>query len=171
MSNVKMIFAQSQNGIIGNAGKLPWHLPEDLKYFKSLTEGKTVLMGRKTFESIPTPYRPLPNRKNVVVTRDTNYILRKEAQHPDIKVVTNLNGFLMTHLNEEIWVIGGLELYTACRYIVDEIHITTVLKDFIGDTLAPVIDTLHSFKVISETAIRHSESTNLDYKITVLKRN
>ena len=170
MSNVKMIFAQSQNNIIGNEGKLPWHLPEDLKYFKSLTEGKTVLMGRKTFESIPEQYRPLPNRKNVVVTRDINYAASVN-QSDNLQVITNLNGFLLTHLDEEIWVIGGLELYTACRYIVDEIHITTVLKDFKGDTIAPIIDTVHSFKVVSETAIRHSESANLDYKITILKRN
>ena len=73
ISNISIIVAASTNLVIGNGNELPWHLPTDLKYFKEMTKGKTVIMGRKCWESIPEKYRPLPGRKNIVITRNHNY--------------------------------------------------------------------------------------------------
>jgi dihydrofolate reductase len=98
---VRLVWAQSAGGVLGMDGRLPWHLPEDLRRFRELTLGSTVVMGRRTWESLPARVRPLPGRKNVVLTRQADYVA------PGAEVVTSLENVLTL----DAWVIGGAEVY------------------------------------------------------------
>ena len=104
---LSLIAAIAQNNCIGKNNKLPWHLPEDLKHFKKITAGKTVLMGRKTYESIVGYLgKPLPKRKNLVITRNTNYPV------PDqVFVYNSIEKALQDNIDEEIFIIGGAGIY------------------------------------------------------------
>jgi dihydrofolate reductase len=131
---VGLIWAQSTSGVIGRDGGIPWRLPEDQARFKLLTMGHTVVMGRLTWESLPTKVRPLPGRKNVVLTRQADYM----ADGAD--VVTTLEDALA---DDETWVIGGEQIYTlalpiATRCEVTEVEIDLPRED--GDAIAPVLD-------------------------------
>jgi dihydrofolate reductase len=134
MTMVGLIWAQSTSGVIGRDGRIPWRLPEDQARFKELTMGHTVVMGRLTWESLPAKVRPLPGRKNVVLTRQADYM----ADGAD--VVTTLEDALA---DDEIWVIGGEQIYTlalpiATRCEVTEVEIDLPRQD--GDAVAPVLD-------------------------------
>jgi dihydrofolate reductase len=131
---VGLIWAQSTSGVIGRDGGIPWRLPEDQARFKELTMGHTVVMGRLTWESLPTKVRPLPGRRNVVVTRQADYM----ADGAD--VVTTLEDVLT---DDETWVIGGEQIYAlalplATRCEVTEIEIDLPRQD--ADATAPVLD-------------------------------
>jgi dihydrofolate reductase len=130
---VGLIWAQSTSGVIGRDGGIPWRLPEDLARFKELTTGHTVVMGRRTWESLPASVRPLPGRRNVVLTRQADYMADG---------ATVVNGLDEVHA-ENVWVIGGAEIYhlalplaTHCE--VTEVEIDLRLED--DDALAPVLD-------------------------------
>jgi dihydrofolate reductase len=134
MTMVGLIWAQSTSGVIGRDGRIPWRLPEEQARFKELTMGHTVVMGRLTWESLPAKVRPLPGRKNVVLTRQADYM----ADGAD--VVTTLVDALA---DDEIWVIGGEQIYTlalpiATRCEVTEVEIDLPRQD--GDAVAPVLD-------------------------------
>jgi dihydrofolate reductase len=132
---VTLIAAVAENGSIGKAGALPWHLPEDLKRFKALTTGHVILMGRKTWESIPEKFRPLPNRTNVVVTRRSNLAL------PDVvERFGSIDEAFAAHASEDIFVIGGAEIYTQTIDRADRLEITRVKQTFDGDAFFPAID-------------------------------
>ncbi len=120
--HISLIVARSQNGVIGKDGKLPWHFPEDLKFFKQITIGKPIIMGRHTWESIG---RPLPGRRNVVVTRQPDYKADKA------EVVHSLE--------------DAVKLFTQALPIVDTAWITEILQDFEGDTTFDGLD-LHDWK-------------------------
>ncbi len=131
---VGLIWAQSPSGVIGRAGGIPWRLPEDQARFKELTLGHTVVMGRLTWESLPAKVRPLPGRRNVVVTRQAGYMADGAT------VVSSLDEALT---EEETWVIGGGEIYelalpVATRCEVTEVEVDLPHED--GDTVAPVLD-------------------------------
>lgn len=131
-----LIAAISKNGAIGKDGKIPWHIPEDLKHFKETTEGKTVLMGRKTFESILGYLgKPLPNRKNIIITRQKNYEVPKE-----VEVYPNIEDALKKHRLEDIYVIGGAEIYKETIPRADKLIITEIHKNVEGDAFFPNID-------------------------------
>lgn len=131
-----LIAAVATNGVIGKNNELPWHLPEDLKHFKSLTTGHTVLMGRKTFESIVARLgKPLPDRKNIVITRQTDY------QVPEgVFVYQDIETALKNHAGEKIFVIGGAEMYRQTIDLADTLEITHVNQAVDGDTTFPFID-------------------------------
>jgi dihydrofolate reductase len=134
MRSVGLVWAQSGSGVIGRAGGIPWHLPEDQARFKELTLGHTVVMGRLTWESLPTRVRPLPGRRNVVVTRDPAY----RAHGADV-----VGGIDAALADDESWVIGGEEIYrlalpSANRCEVTEVEIDLRRED--GDTVAPMLD-------------------------------
>ncbi len=133
---ISLIAAVAKNGVIGAKNDLPWYLPEDLKHFKMLTTGKTVLMGRKTFESIMARLgKPLPNRKNVVVTRDAQYVAPAEVcLHHTVEEA------LAHHQNEEIMVAGGGEIFKQTMMAADKLYITEVHKEVDGDVYFPAID-------------------------------
>ncbi len=121
---IKIIAAVSQNGIIGVDNKIPWNYPEDMKHFKTCTTNSTVVMGRKTFESIG---KPLPKRKNIVITSSN---LKMEG----ITTSTNFNNIITDSLvGETIWLIGGYSIYQEGMLNVDEIHLT-LIPDWITQT-------------------------------------
>jgi len=129
---VTLIVAVADSGVIGRDNALPWRLPEDLKRFKRLTLGKPVVMGRKTFESIG---KPLPGRRNIVVTRDPNY--RREG----IEVVNGIDAALRaTGGALEIMVIGGAELFRELLPRAGRVHLTRVHGDVAGDVVWPALD-------------------------------
>jgi dihydrofolate reductase len=134
VTTVGLIWAQSTSGVIGRAGGIPWRLPEDQARFKDITMGRTVVMGRLTWESLPQKVRPLPGRKNVVLTRRPDYLA--DGAH----VVPSLQDALTDDLT---WVIGGEQIYAlalplATRCEVTEVEIDLPRDD--GDVLAPALD-------------------------------
>ena len=129
-----IIAAIAENGCIGKDGTLPWHLPEDLKRFKELTMGHPVIMGRKTWESLPERFRPLPGRTNVVVTRQADYPLPEGVER-----VASIEDALAEHA-EDAFIIGGAQLYRDAMPLVDTLHITHVHATVDGDAFFPDID-------------------------------
>jgi dihydrofolate reductase len=130
---VGLIWAQSTSGVIGRDGGIPWRLPEDQARFKELTIGHTVVMGRLTWESLPAKVRPLPGRRNVVLTRHAEYMA------DGAQVATTLD----ETMTDETWVIGGEQIYAlalpiATRCEVTEVEIDLPRED--GDAVAPVLD-------------------------------
>lgn len=133
---IALVAAVAKNNVIGKRNEMPWYLPEDLKHFKEITSGHTVLMGRKTFESIMTKLgKPLPKRKSVVITRD------KEYKVPDGVLVFHDVGAAFAALKDEgVYVIGGGEIYNQTIEKADTLYITHVHADHDGDVFFPVID-------------------------------
>ena len=129
---ITIIVAASENNVIGNNNKLIWHLSDDLKRFKNLTKGHYVIMGRKTFESMP---RALPNRTNVIITRKENYIAENA-------IVTNSleSALKIASDDAQPFIIGGGEIYNIALNISDRIELTRVHHNFEGDTTFPEID-------------------------------
>ncbi len=137
MSQLTLIAAVARQRAIGRANTLPWHLPEDLRYFRAQTKGKPVIMGRKTWESLPEAFRPLPGRHNIVVTRDPHYAADGAT------VVHSLPAAATAAGDDEAFVIGGAELYgqalpLASRLLLTEIDLTVegadaYFPDFSGD--------------------------------------
>ena len=134
---IALIAGISKNNCIGINGDLPWHIPEDMAHFKKITTGHTVIMGRKTWESIPQKYRPLPNRKNIVLTRNTHYDVPS-----DVMVCSSLSEALDKTKDTHIFLIGGSSVYTEGITKADRLHITHVHKHIDGDTFFPEIDPL-----------------------------
>jgi dihydrofolate reductase len=133
-----LIVAVSRNGVIGRDNQLPWHLPEDLKFFKSVTMGKPILMGRKTFESIG---RPLPGRTNIVISRDPQW------HSAGVEVAQSLEAALQQGREachaagaEEIMVIGGEQIYRMALPLADRLYLTQVDAEIEGDAYFPVVD-------------------------------
>ncbi|WP_439134606.1 dihydrofolate reductase [Pseudomaricurvus sp.] len=126
-----LIVAQAENRVIGLDNKMPWHLPEDLQYFKRVTLGKPIIMGRKTFESIG---RPLPGRTNIVITR------QKDWQADGVEVVSSLEVAIERAAEEspeEVMVIGGAQIYEAGLPLADRVYLTQIHQTFEGDTWFP----------------------------------
>jgi dihydrofolate reductase len=132
VSTVALIWAQAANGVIGDHGRLPWHLPEDLSRFRCLTMGSTVVMGRVTWESLPDKVRPLPGRRNVVLSRQPGW--RAAGATP----VSSLEDALAAG-SEPLWVIGGASVYSSALPHADVIEVTEIDADFAGDAYAPTI--------------------------------
>lgn len=132
--NLSMIAAMAQNRVIGKNNQMPWHLPDDLKFFKATTQGKTVVMGRKTFESIGA--RALPNRRNVVITRNTNY------EATGAEVFTGIDSALDTcHQENEVIIMGGGQLYEQILPYANKLYLTLVNTQVNGDAFFPAWDT------------------------------
>ena len=128
---ISIIAAVSKNGVIGVDNKLPWDLPEDLKKFKEITTGNVVIMGRKTYESIG---KALPNRINIVVTRDKNFFV------PGVLSANSLDSALLkAGGNKDIFIIGGGEIYKQSMGFADKLYITEVDMEVEGDTTFPKI--------------------------------
>jgi dihydrofolate reductase len=137
---IKIIVATSRNRVIGNDNTLIWHLPADLKNFKRLTTGSAIIMGRKTYESIG---KPLPYRRNIIITRDKNYKV------DNCEIVNSLEEALLICF-ENCFIIGGGEIYKQVLPIADEIYLTLIDEDFEGDTYFPEIKEEEWFEVSKE---------------------
>lgn len=131
-----LIAAVARNGVIGSDNALPWHLPEDLKHFKALTSGHAVIMGRKTWESLPEKFRPLPGRHNIVVSRDTDY------HAAGASVVHSIDEAVMVAASGDTlsFVIGGAELYRQALPLATRLELTEIAADFAGDAHFPEFD-------------------------------
>ncbi|MEO6955501.1 MAG: dihydrofolate reductase [Antricoccus sp.] len=125
------MWAQSADRVIGNAGELPWRLPEDARHFRDVTTGHAVVMGRKTWDSLPDRFRPLPHRTNVVITTLSGW------EAPGAQVVHSLPEALAA--TPQCWIIGGATLYEAALGFADRLEVTEIDQVFPGDTFAPVI--------------------------------
>lgn len=133
-----IIAAVSDNGVIGANGTLPWKLPEDLKRFKALTMGHTLVMGRKTFDSIG---RPLPGRTTIVLTRDLEWSTKTCTAHPGVIAASDMDVALAAApAGREIFIIGGGEIYAQTMKLADRLEITHVKAGFEGDVFFPAID-------------------------------
>lgn len=138
MENVSIVVAMARNYVIGSGNKLPWHLPVDLRHFQKLTDGHTVIMGRKTYESICDKLGgPLPGRVNIVVSKTMN-ICAKECV-----VVRSLEeAFELTSNQDEVFVIGGQQMYELALPFANRIYMTLINKNFPGDAFFPIFDAL-----------------------------
>jgi dihydrofolate reductase len=126
---VRLIWAEARDRIIGAAGTIPWHLPEDMRHFKDRTTGATVVMGRGTWDSLPAGVRPLPGRRNVVLTR------RSDWSAPGAEPAGSVSAVLVGH--DDVWVIGGAEVYAAFLPHAGHVVRTLVDLDVPGDARAP----------------------------------
>jgi dihydrofolate reductase len=122
---ITLVVARAQNGVIGRDGKLPWHLPADLKRFKALTMGSVMVMGRKTFESLPGL---LPGRRHIVLTRDPCW------NHEGAEVAHDIDEALALSGGQEVSVIGGAHIFELFAPLADRLELTEVLEDVAGDT-------------------------------------
>jgi dihydrofolate reductase len=127
-----LVYARARNGVIGKQGVLPWHLPEDLAHFREVTMGAPVIMGRRTWESLPPKFRPLPGRRNVVVTRQEGWTAPgAETAHTVEQAVA------LCEPEAHAWLIGGAELYRHALPLAQIAEVTEIDADFDGDTHAP----------------------------------
>ena len=127
-----LIYARATNGVIGVNGTLPWHLPEDLAHFKRTTLGCPVIMGRKTWDSIPAKFRPLPGRTNIVVTRQGNW--NENGARPAKNIPEALQ---ICEQIAHVWVIGGAQIYAQALPLAHTVVVTEIAADFEGDAFAP----------------------------------
>jgi dihydrofolate reductase len=132
--SVALIWAQARDGVIGRDGELPWHLPEDLARFRALTRGCTVVMGRATWESLPERFRPLPGRRNIVLSR------RPDFRADGAQVRGDLAEALADVGDGTAWVIGGAQVYAAALPAADRLVVTEIDEPVDGDAHAPQID-------------------------------
>jgi len=149
-----LIFARASNGVIGKDNALPWHLPEDLAHFKRVTMGCPVIMGRKTWDSIPARFRPLPGRSNVVVTRQTNW--NEKGAQPACNLRKALQ---ICEQFDNAWVIGGEQIYAQALPLAHSAVVTEIGVPFDGDAFAPTFGPAW----VETTRERHTSATGLPY--------
>lgn len=159
--SIGLIWAQARDRVIGQDGTLPWHLPEDLAHFKATTTtGATVVMGRRTWESIPAKFRPLPGRTNVVVTSQPDW---------------SDDGAVVAHSLEQavrgpgdIWIIGGASIYEQAMELADRIVVTEIDESFDGDAYAPAIDERWTLSAAGDWL---TSKTGLPYRLVEYRRS
>jgi dihydrofolate reductase len=155
---ISIIAAVSENNVIGRDNTLIWHIPEDMKYFKEKTSHHVVITGRKNYESIPEKFRPLPNRNNIVITRQIDYAA------PGAVVVDSIESAIIKSRefgDNEVFVIGGAQIYEQTMHLADKLYITKIHKSFEGDAFFPEID-LNAWNEIKR--INHfSEKNNFKF--------
>lgn len=144
-ARVGLIWAEAAGGVIGRDGVMPWHIPEDLAHFKAITFGNAVVMGRKTWDSLPTQFRPLEGRRNIVVTRQADW------RADGVEVAHSLgDAFDLANTATDadngndtepgwIWVIGGAEIYAAALDSAERIEVTEIRSEISGDAFAPAL--------------------------------
>jgi dihydrofolate reductase len=126
-----LIWAEAADGVIGRDGAIPWHVPEDAAHFRAVTTGATVVMGRRTWDSLPARFRPLPGRRNVVLTRRPGWSAEGAEPAADLAEALARAG------DGDVWVIGGAEVYAAALPLADRVERTEVDLTVAGDTRAP----------------------------------
>lgn len=161
---ISIIVAIAKDNVIGKDNKLLWHISEDLKRFKKITTGKKMIMGRKTFESLPGI---LPNREHIILTRDKNFKVDSDM----VKIVYDLNSLIKEYSTseEEIFVIGGAEIYKQFLPYAEKLYLTKIEEAFEGDTHFPEIN-FEKFKTEYESEQFVDEKNGLHYKFIDLKK-
>jgi len=151
-----MVWAQANGGVIGSGGTLPWHLPEDQKHFRELTTGCAVVMGRSTWESLPERFRPLPGRRNLVLTRQRDYVASGGEVFAELTTALDAAG---AGGDGCVWVIGGGQVYDAGMAVADTLVVTEIDAEVDGDAHAPDIDPRDWALVGAEGDRRWQQST------------
>ena len=160
---LSIIVAKGKNNIIGKDNEMVWHLPEDLKHFKNLTIGHTIIMGRRTFESLG---KPLPNRKHIIFSQNPDFKVNDEnveVVHSLLQIQDLIEG------KQEAFVIGGAMIYNFLMPNVKKMYVTEIEKDFEGDTFFPIIDSEVWKETSREKGIKNEEN-NLDYYFVTYER-
>jgi len=163
MTRINLILARAANGVIGLNGVMPWHLPEDMAHFKQQTAGAPVIMGRKTWDSLPPRFRPLPGRRNIVVSRQPGW------KADGAERVSSLHEALTTCERDgspEAWVIGGAQIYAEAEPIAQRAIITEIARDYEGDAFAPRFGT-GWHEVARES---HTAASGIPYSFVTLER-
>ena len=132
MTRIHMVFARAANGVIGRDNTIPWRLPEDMAHFKRLTTGWPVIMGRKTWDSLPPKFRPLPGRANIVITRQPDW---KAAGAETAASLAD--ALALCAASEEVWIIGGAQIYAQAMPLAGRIEVTEIAENIEGDAYAP----------------------------------
>lgn len=132
---LNLIYARAANGVIGKDNALPWHLPEDMAHFKRMTAGCPVVMGRKTWDSLPPRFRPLPGRRNIVVTRQAGWLAEGAERAGSLP-----EAMARCADAAEVWVIGGAQIYAEAAPLAHRAVVTEIGRDFEGDAHAPSLD-------------------------------
>jgi dihydrofolate reductase len=171
MPSIHLIYARAANGVIGLDGTMPWHLPEDLAHFKRTTLGCPVVMGRKTWDSLPPKFRPLPGRKNIVITRQTDWLAQQAAvEKPDTSLIAvdSLNAAWAACADaSKVWVMGGAQIYAQALPLAQEVVVTEIDADFKGDAFAPELDT----SWVETQRERHTAASGLRYSFVWYQHN
>jgi dihydrofolate reductase len=163
MTILSLIVATANNNVIGKENAMPWHLPADLAYFKQVTLGKPVIMGRKTYESIG---RPLPGRRNIVITRDKYY------QASGVDIVNSIEEALaLVNDVDEVMVIGGGTIYQHCLPKADRLYVTHIHADITGDTHFPEYDIKHDWQKVSCERYAADDKNAYELSFCVYQRN
>ncbi|MFI8500139.1 dihydrofolate reductase [Streptomyces sp. NPDC085524] len=145
-----LIWAQTLDGVIGADNTIPWRLPEDMAHFKAATLGHPVIMGRKTWDSLPARFRPLPGRRNIVVTRDPQWSAEGADRAGSIAEALDIAGTAPSPTGPaRAWVMGGGEIYRAALPYATELSVTEVDTEVKGDTYAPEVD--QAWKTVEDT--------------------
>jgi len=163
---ISLIAARTQNNVIGKNNDLPWHLPDDMKYFMQTTKGHYVIMGRKNYDSIPEKFKPLPNRTNIVVTRQPDF------RAPGCIVVNTLEEAVKIARNngeKETFIIGGAEIYNLGFSLADKLYITEINTTLDGDTYFPNFDK-KEWKEISKVHHTKDERHIFDFDFVVYQK-
>jgi dihydrofolate reductase len=176
--SVALVWAEARDGVIGEGGGIPWHLPEDLAHFRELTAGSTVVMGRKTWDSLPARFRPLPGRRNVVVTRQADWSAEGAETAGSLGQALGMRtpGDPRSDGREDaaggrqsVWVIGGGEIYRQALEFADRLEITEVDLQASGDTRAPDAGTGWS-RVVTPAAGWLESRTGIRYRFVSMTR-
>lgn len=157
---ISLIVAMDNNCLIGKENDLPWRLPADLQYFKQTTTGHTIVMGRKTFESIG---KPLPNRNNVILTGNKDY------HHEGVKVIHSIDELVSLEGESELFVIGGATVYEQTMHVATRLYVTHIDEVFEGDTYFPEIDSSVWREVSRKQGVK-DEKNPYAYYFTVYER-
>lgn len=175
---IGMIWAQARGGVIGADGTMPWHLPEDLKHFKRTTAGAPVVMGRRTWESFPPRFRPLPGRTNIVITRDDAYTADGAVRAASLEEGLALARQDLARRDQGepgqaadmLWVIGGGTLYAEAMPQADLLVVTEIDLEVEGDTLAPAIPADFTRSSAQPAEGWHEAGSGLRYRILTYAR-
>jgi len=162
---ISLIWAEASDRIIGSGGTIPWRLPEEQQHFKQLTMGATVVMGRGTWESLPASVRPLPGRRNIVITRQASY------DAPGAETVSSLDEAFARAADDEVWVIGGAEIYAQALPYADRVVRTRVHLEVEGDFRAPVLDSAWTMVDRDPQSGLHKSETGVEYCVATLVRH
>lgn len=158
---VSIIVAIAQNGTIGDKNTLLWHIKEDMRFFRTTTSGHAVVMGRKTFESLGS--RPLPKRTNIVITRADRQFEGAITAHSLEEAIAMVAG------DEEIFIIGGAQIYAEALSVADRMYITHVERDYEGDTSFPAID-FDKWTLVASERYEHGEEYEYPFEFRTYER-
>jgi dihydrofolate reductase len=165
---IGLIWAEARGGVIGADGGMPWHVPEDLAHFKRTTHGAPVVMGRRTWDSLPPRFRPLPGRANIVVTRQSDWRAEGAVRAASVDEALALAA---SDADDRIWVIGGAELFARTIPFADRLVVTELDLDVEGDTFAPARGPEWRIVAADPADGWHASRTGIRHRFLTLSRD